>query len=290
MPEVELSAGTIHYEDTGGDGPVVCLLHGLVMDHTLWRKVLPQLRGSYRCILPTLPLGAHRTPMRADADLSLVGQVNIVADLLDALGLQDVTLVSSDWGGGLFLTHIGRDERVGRMVICACEAFENFPPGLPGRLAAIAARMPGGIPLALRQLRVGFLRRSPLLLGWMARRGVPDEIARAWTAPGLASADVRRDLRRYAAAKIDRAETVRATQALSGFEGPALILWSRGDRVMPPEHARRLEQLMPDARLAWIDDSYTLLSEDSPEAVAQEIGEFLAETPVRARSEHARGR
>ena len=37
MPDVELSAGTIEYQDTGGDGPVVVLLHGLIMDHTLWR-------------------------------------------------------------------------------------------------------------------------------------------------------------------------------------------------------------------------------------------------------------
>lgn len=35
MPGVELSAGTIEYEDTGGDGPVVVLLHGVTMDESL---------------------------------------------------------------------------------------------------------------------------------------------------------------------------------------------------------------------------------------------------------------
>jgi pimeloyl-ACP methyl ester carboxylesterase len=29
----------IHYEDTGGDGPTIVFLHGLIMDSTLWRKV-----------------------------------------------------------------------------------------------------------------------------------------------------------------------------------------------------------------------------------------------------------
>ena len=39
MNEIELSAGTIEYQDTGGDGPVLVLLHGLMMDASLWDEV-----------------------------------------------------------------------------------------------------------------------------------------------------------------------------------------------------------------------------------------------------------
>ena len=52
MNEIELSAGTIEYQDTGGDGPVLVLLHGLMMDASLWderdrRPVRrPPLRGA----------------------------------------------------------------------------------------------------------------------------------------------------------------------------------------------------------------------------------------------------
>jgi pimeloyl-ACP methyl ester carboxylesterase len=115
--------------------------------------VVPALSPAYRCIRPTLPLGAHRRPMRPDADLSLTGMVGIVADFLDHLDLTGVTLVHNDWGGGLFLTAIGRDQRVARHVVSPCEAFDNFPPGLPGRLARLASWIPGGLALALRQLR-----------------------------------------------------------------------------------------------------------------------------------------
>jgi hypothetical protein len=73
-------------------------------------------------------------------------------DFLDALSLEDVTLVHSDWGGALFLTARGLDHRVARQVILPSEAFENFPPGLPGRMVALAVRLPGGIQLAARQL------------------------------------------------------------------------------------------------------------------------------------------
>lgn len=67
---IELSAGTIDYQDTGGDGPVVVLLHGLLMDATLWDAVTGELRAGHRVVAPTLPMGAHARPMRDDADLS----------------------------------------------------------------------------------------------------------------------------------------------------------------------------------------------------------------------------
>ena len=78
-------------------------------------------------------MGGHRVPMRDDADLTMPGMVEIVADFLDALDLTDVALVVTDWGGPLFLTDIGRDKRVSRLVICPSEAFDNFPPGFPGQ-------------------------------------------------------------------------------------------------------------------------------------------------------------
>lgn len=98
MQEIELSAGIIEYEDTGGSGPVVVLLHGLVMDGSVWRHVVRELRADHRCVVPTLPVGGHRRPMRADADLSLHGLAKLQAEFLEALDLRDVTLVGNDLG------------------------------------------------------------------------------------------------------------------------------------------------------------------------------------------------
>jgi pimeloyl-ACP methyl ester carboxylesterase len=103
MPEVEVSAGVIEYDDTGGSGPVVVLLHGLLMHGSLWRHVVADLRTSYRCVLPILPLGAHHRAMRAGADLSGRGLARILAEFLEQLGLQDITLVGCDWGGAQLL-------------------------------------------------------------------------------------------------------------------------------------------------------------------------------------------
>jgi pimeloyl-ACP methyl ester carboxylesterase len=277
MLSVEVPAGVIEYDETG-TGPPVVLLHGLLMDHRVWDRVLPLLPGGFRYVRPVLPLGAHRRAMKPDADLTLPGQVRLVADFLAALDLRDVTLVHSDWGGALFLTARGLDDRLARQVILPCEAFGNFPPGLPGRLMVLVVRVPGGLQLAVRQLRIGWLRRLPPLYGQMARRPVPDELMRSWTDPILSDPGVRRDLLAYCRGTFDKAALIRDTEELRRFAGDALVLWSPDNKVMPPEHGSRLAGLMPRARYAEIPGAYVLSMLDDPEAVALEIGEFLTVT------------
>ncbi|MEU4213248.1 alpha/beta hydrolase [Streptomyces sp. NPDC026206] len=280
MRHVELPAGVIEY-DTTGSGPPVVLLHGLLMDHTLWDRVLPLLPQGFTYLRPVLPLGAHRRPMKPGADLTLRGQVRLVADFLDALGLDAVTLVHTDWGGGLFLTAHGLDQRVARQVILPCEAFDNFPPGLPGKMVTLAVRLPGGLQLAARQLRIGRLRRLPMLFGQMARRPVPDDLARRWTEPLLHDPAVRRDLRAYCRGQFDKKELIRDTEALRRFTGDTLVLWSPDNRVMPPEHGRRLAELMPAGRYAEVPGAYVLSMLDEPGTVAREIGRFLTSPSAR---------
>jgi pimeloyl-ACP methyl ester carboxylesterase len=289
MRSIDVPAGVIEYDEIGS-GPPVVLLHGLLMDHTLWDRVLPLLPQGFRYIRPVLPLGAHRRAMDPGADLTLPGQVQVVADLLDALGLEDVTLVHSDWGGALFLTARGLDRRVTRQVILPSEAFDNFPPGLPGRMVALAVRLPGGLQLAARQMRIGWLRRLPIMWGQMARRPLPDELVRRWTEPVLGDPDVRRDLLAYARGTFDKAALVRDTEALRGFQGDALVLWSPDNRVMPPAHGRRLAALLPRARYAEIPGAYVLSQLDEPEAVARELSEFLTSTPATTRPSQDRNR
>ncbi|MEV5507951.1 alpha/beta fold hydrolase [Streptomyces orinoci] len=274
MRTIELPAGVIEYQDEGS-GPPVVLLHGLLMDHTVWDRVMPLLPREFRYVRPVLPLGAHRRPMRTGADLSLRGQVRLVADFLEALGLEEITLVHSDWGGALFLTAHGWDQRVARQVILPCEAFDNFPPGLPGRMLTVAVRVPGGLGFAVRQLRIGALRRLPVLFGLMARRPLPDALVRRWTDPFLRIPGVRRDMTAYCHGRLDKRQLIQDTEALRRFTGEALVLWSPDNRVMPPAHGRRLAELLPAGRYAEVPGAYVLSMLDEPEAVARKIGAFL---------------
>jgi pimeloyl-ACP methyl ester carboxylesterase len=279
MPLVELSAGTLEYEDTGGDGPPIVFSHGLVMDGSLWRDAVAELRVDHRCLLPTLPLGAHRRPMHANADLSMPGIAGLLGEFMDRLDLRDVTLALNDWGGPLLLLDGGAPERIGRVVITSCEAFDNVPPGLPGKAILAAGRLPGGIRFAMNQLRLRPLRRLPMTFGWMAKRPIPDEIMDAWLEPVLGQADVRRDLRKYVvSAKEGKRQLAAATQRLRAFDRPALVAWASEDRVMPPEHGRRLAELLPQGRLVEIADSYTLIPLDQPVELAGAIRTFVRES------------
>lgn len=276
MAESELSAGVVEYEDTGGDGPVLVLLHGVAMDGSLWRHVVADLRAGHRCVVPTLPLGGHRRPMRPDADLSVLGVARLVAEFLEALDLTDVTLVMNDWGGAQALVADGRDQRIGRLVITSCEAFDNFPPGLPGSNLHASARMPGGLRTAFALLRLKPMRRLPMTWGRMTKRPVPDEVMDGWFRPLWTSEEIRRDLRKYVLGVPPKAELLRWAEALRTFDRPALVVWAAEDRVMPPEHGRRLAALLPRGELVEIADSYTLIPEDQPAELAGHIRAFLA--------------
>ncbi|MFC4128365.1 alpha/beta fold hydrolase [Nocardia rhizosphaerae] len=280
MPTVELPAGRVHYRERG-DGPPVVLLHGPLMNHTLWDTVLDLLPDGFRYLTPDLPFGAHPEPLRPGTDLSMRGLNQLIADFLSELDLREVTLVHSDWGGGLFLTAYGLDERVGRLIVFPCEAFDNFPPGLPGKTAILASVVPGGIGLALRQLRVRWLRGSPLMFGWMAKRPLSDELVHGWTEPGLRDPALRTDLLAYFRAPRDRAELIANTEALRGFRGDTLILWSSAGKVMPRTHGHRLADLIPRGRLVEIDDAYVLSMLDQPAAVATAVTEFLTTSTAR---------
>jgi pimeloyl-ACP methyl ester carboxylesterase len=225
MPEVELSAGVVEYEDSGGDGPVVVLIGGLAMDWRLWRKVIELLGPDYRCVAPDMPLGSHRRPMNADADLSLVGLGRIVAELIERLELDDVTLVFNDWGGGQTMVSHDLLGRVGRLVLASCEAFDNYPPGMAGNAALLSAKVPGGISLMRQTILRRPTRRLPMVYGQMSKKGVPDDLIRSWLEP-LARPQIQRDLRKYVGdVRAGGREMTAATPALAGFEKPVLIVW-----------------------------------------------------------------
>src|SRR5216683_2973492 len=225
MKEVELSAGTIEYLDTGGDGPALVFLHGLMMDASLWDGPIADLSAEHRCVAPTLPLGAHRHAMHADADLSLPGIARLVAEFLDRLDLHDVTLVGNDTGGAL-VQLLMRDgaARVGRVVLASCDAFDNFPPGLTGKTLVLTGKLPPALfGLFMQQMRLRPVRRLPVAFGWLTKRG--DAATARWLKPVLTRAEIRRDaVRVLRAAAADTRLLVEAAECLPAFGRPALVV------------------------------------------------------------------
>ena len=278
MPLVEssiaLPAGTVRYLERGS-GPVLVFVHGVFVNALLWRKVVPLLEGSFRCILPTLPLGAHTIAMTPRADLTPRGLARLIADFLMALDLHDVTLVGNDTGGALCqLVVAHHPERVARVVLTNCDAFENFPPPVLQPLYA-AARLPGFFWALGQLLRLPPLQRA--LFRTLAFAAPEAPVLRAWFEPLRASAGARHDIAAVMSAVSNR-ETLAAGTKLAAFEGTALIAWGEDDLFFPMRDALRLHGAFRRASLVTITGSRTFVPEDRPEVLARSIEEFVAAT------------
>ena len=263
------------YSDTGGDGPVVVFLHGVLMNGTLWSPIVDDLRHRYRCIVPELPFGAHSRPMPEAADLGLSSLAIQIADLLEELQLRDVTLACNDWGGAQLVVWPGRSTRVANLMLVSCEAFDNYPPGLPGRLLRLSAYLPGGIFLAVQSLRSRWIRRLSFTFGSLSKKGVPDDLFMHWLAPARHDSRIRRDLGKYLRTALTRRQLLEWAARQKDYRGQVLIVWARDDRLMPRSHAERLAAHFQNAELVWIDDSRTLIPIDQPKILTIHLRRFL---------------
>jgi len=284
MPTIDLPQGTLRYEDVGS-GPAVVFVHGLLVNGKLWRKVTPVLSSSARCVVPDLPLGSHSIPMSSNADLSVAGVAKLVADLLEALDLRDVTLVGNDSGGAIAqLVAARHPERLGRLVLTTCDAYEVFPPPLFSYLRVLPY-VPGLITVLAKSMqRSRMLRNLPLAYGLLAKSGIPDDIAKGYVEPCATNPDIRRDVAKFSRS-VSPKVTQQAAKELQTFDRPVLLLWTPEDRFFPVSLAERFVQDLPNARLVTIDDAYVFVAEDQPERVANEIAQFIsagAETGARA--------
>ncbi len=261
------------YHDAGAGPPIVCV-HGLLVNADLWRKLVEGLASNFRCVVLDLPLGAHNLPLPARAPNAPADVVALVADALEALDLEDVTLVGSDTGGALCQMLVtSRPERVGRLVLASCDYRDNFPPKLFSYFKPAAA-VPGLLWALLQPLRLRAARRTPLAFGWLTKRPIDRDAEDSYLLPALRDAAVRRDARALINGA-DVAQTNAAADRLGEFDRPALIAWSADDRVFPVDDARRLVADLPDSRLELVEDAYTFSMEDNPDGLADLIADFI---------------
>lgn len=272
--EVDLPQGRVRYRDTGGDGPVVVFVHGLLVNADLWRKVVPALASAgTRCLAPDWPLGSHEVPM-PDADLSPAGVAGLIGEFLQRLDLSEVTLVANDTGGALTqMLMARRPERVARVVLTPSDSFERFFPPLFAYLPWLA-RIPGGLSFILSPPVWALAARLPFGFGALFKHRPDPAVLVSWAGPGRRNPAVRADLRRFLKA-VDRSYTLAAAERLHQFDRPVLLVWSWEDHAFPISLAHRLAELLPDARVVGIGDSRTFVPEDQPDRLTAEIVEFL---------------
>ena len=282
MPQVTLKEATIDYRVLGPEDsthPPVLFVHGILVDHRLWLKVAEDLaRKGFRCILPDWPLGSHTIPVNDGADLSPGGVATMIHDLIVALDLSDVTLVGSDTGGGLCqLTIDAYPDRVGRVVLTNCDAFDKFPP-FPFDVVFALLRGPVSIKLLFAQMRLKALRHSPLGFGLLIQD--PDPVLTdSWLQPCRTNSRICRDLAALLrhVAKTDLTDV--ATR-LPQFTKPVMVVWGQLDRCFTPSLGRRLAELFPNGTLIEVSEAKTFVALDDPAAVIGAIERIGVQKPA----------
>jgi pimeloyl-ACP methyl ester carboxylesterase len=270
--EIDLPAGRIRYREAGSGKPIV-FVHGYLVDGRLWDGVVDRLSDRFRCLAPDWPIGAQQIAMKPDADLSPPGVAGIVSSFLEALDLEDATIVGNDSGGAMSQVLASRHpERVGRLVLTNCDTHENFPPGMFKAMVPLA-KLPGGMAVLSLPFRSAAISRAAFKP--FARTRIPDSLIASWMQPGMRDRGVRRDLQKVTAGMHKR-YTLEAAQKLRGSELPILLTWAPGDKYFPISYAERLAGEVANARLVRIPDAKTFVPLDQPERVAEEIAAFVA--------------
>lgn len=270
---VQLACGSIRVREAG-QGPAIVLVHGALVNGHLWDDVVPLLADGARVVVPDLPLGCHAEPVLPNTPLDLPGLAALVDELLAQLGLDDVTLVGNDTGGAVCQLVVTRHpERIGRLVLTSCDAFDNCPPRF-FRYLVWSSYLPGSTWLTAQSMRSPWLARQPLAFGRLARRHLDRERLDAFFEPLRRSASVRHDTRRMLRS-LDATHTRAAARDLPGVTIPVLIAWSSDDKIFPPDHGERLAELLAHVTSRPIADSLAFSPIDQPDAVATRIRDFV---------------
>ena len=108
--------------------------------------------------------------------------------------------------------------------------------------------------------------RLPIGFGWLTKRATNDMVA-GWAAPALGNFEIVRDGAHFLR-HVDPGLLLDAAPKLGAFEGEAIFCWPTGDRAFKVELGRRLAAQFRDARFVEIEDSYSFVSIDRPDALA----------------------
>ncbi|HEY6779484.1 MAG TPA: alpha/beta fold hydrolase [Thermoleophilaceae bacterium] len=257
-----------------GAGPPLVFAHGWLANANLWRGVVDRLADRFDCIALDLPLGAHRHPL-PDVDLSPAGCAALIVAALEALELEQVTLVGNDSGGAYSqIALASAPEWVARLVLNSCETpYDQFPPppfdGLPA-----AAADPVALGQLLGALRDRAVRALPAAFGLLVKHELDPRASDSYALPCCEDEAILADTARVMASA--RSEPVHAAGRLliEGWQQPVLFAWSPDDQVFPIANAQRYAAALTDARVVEIADAYSFTPEDQPAALAEVVAAF----------------
>ena len=264
---IRVPAGDVELAvDVRGEGVPVLFVHGFPFDRTMWRHQLAAL-SRVRRIAPDLRgVGDSGAPPAADG-YSLTRYADDLVAVLDALGVRQAVLCGLSMGGYVIFELLRRHpQRVKALILADTKPQPDSTEAKRGRdeLTQVAQRE--GQDAVLERL-------LPRLLAPATQATQPEvagqvrEMARRWSVPGLVGA--LRTLR-------DRPDS---TETLRSVRMPTLVLVGSEDEIAPPQAARAMAQLIPDAQCHVVPAAGHLAPLEQPLATSRLLADFLRALP-----------
>jgi len=245
-----------------GSGPVLLLVHGFPLDHSMWAGQIDALAARYRVIAPDLR-GFGQSEGQ-DEKTTMQHFATDLAGLLDGLEIREsVTLCALSMGGYIALQFwMHYRDRLSRLILCDTRAASDTPEGAQGRLAlAETVLTEGSLPVADSMLPKLFAPQS-LVSGADYIEATKQVMAS--TLPTTVAASLR-----------GMAERPDMTDELPNIELPALLLCGEHDVITPAAEMRDVAAAMPDSMFHVIYGAGHMSPLERPERVNRLLLEFL---------------
>lgn len=252
---VQTARGAIEYGEAGRGFPLL-VVHGAGggYDQAL---VAGQfiLGDAYRVIAPSR-FGYLRSPVAADA--SPEAQADLLASLLDLLGVERATVAAISAGGQAGLQFALRHpERTSALVLVSAITCVPTPQGAPWRQRR---RVRCAVASEFAYWLAGRLVRPWLL----ALLGVSEKVQAAWSAEEWAQADQLLDFMlpfcpRAAGYRLDRSMVVSPEVPLERIQAPTLVIHARDDSIVDPANGLQAAARIPGAESLFVDQGGHLL-------------------------------
>jgi haloalkane dehalogenase len=269
----------VHYVDEGR-GPVLLLLHGNPTWSFLYRHLIRELAGEFRCVAPDFPgFGLSKAPPAYD--FRPASHADVLREFVRALDLRNAVMMVQDWSGPIGLSVAVRElSRFDGLVIGNTWAWSGKGDPHYERFSSL---MGGGL--------VGFLNRHFnfftrfVMRGGMRLRKPSAEVMSAYLAPFSEPGS-------RVATHIFAREIIGSSDFLEALERnlpklasrPALIVWGDRDFAFRKKELRRFESVFPDHRTVELAGSGHLIQEDAPEEIARAIRAWRRDSDPWARA------
>ena len=265
------SVGRVHYVDEGTGRPLL-MLHGNPTWSFLYRNLIRELRGGFRCVAVDYPgFGLSDRPPRYG--YTPAEHARVVGELVERLDLRGLVVVGHDWGGPIGLSVASAAaERVDGLVL---GNTWFWPPDRSMRTFS-------------RVMSSGPMQRAILRRNFFVERIIPTGTERTLTDEEM---DHYRGVQPTAAARVGVAEFPRQIMAAADWletlsnrvpeklgEKPVLIAWPMRDRAFPAGRMLpRVLDAFSDAQVVKLPRAKHYLFEDAPNEIARAIaGRFAA--------------